>query len=149
MAHDFKKFPELTKRQMELYYFESPHKQITEDFRAYVVKVTDGDTIRVITEFRDFDFPIRILDMDAPEMNEPGGKETKDWLSQRILNEEVDIIMTSNRVDKYGRLLGKLFYRGMNMAEMMIVLGLAKTFVGRTEGELPNLNKELAVERWL
>ena len=47
MAHDFKNFPELTNRQMQVYYFESPHKQVTEDFRGRVIKVTDGDTIRV------------------------------------------------------------------------------------------------------
>ena len=32
MAHDFKKWPELRNSQMALYYFESPHRQITEDF---------------------------------------------------------------------------------------------------------------------
>ena len=39
MAHDFKLFPELTNAQMDLYYFESPHRQITEDFIGKVVKV--------------------------------------------------------------------------------------------------------------
>ena len=48
MAHDFKQFPELTNSQMVMYYFQSPHKQITEPFEAKVVKVTDGDTIRVL-----------------------------------------------------------------------------------------------------
>ena len=62
MAHDFKLFPELTNRQMQEYYFQSPHKQITENFAAKVVKVTDGDTIRVEVDFRDFDFPIRIAE---------------------------------------------------------------------------------------
>ena len=47
MAHDFKTFPELTNNKMEIYYFESPHRQILEDFEGEVVKVTDGDTIHV------------------------------------------------------------------------------------------------------
>jgi len=51
MAHDFKKFPELTNNQMQIYYFESPHKQITEDFKARVVDVHDGDTIKVEVDF--------------------------------------------------------------------------------------------------
>ena len=57
MAHNFKLFPELTNNQMQFYYFESPHRQIIEDFRAKVVQVTDGDTIRVKWDERKFDFP--------------------------------------------------------------------------------------------
>ena len=148
MGHDFKTFPELTNSQMEIYYFESPHKQITEDFRARVIKVTDGDTIRVTCDFRDFDFPIRFLEINALEMSE-GGQTAKDWLSEKILNEEVDILITENRVDKYGRLLGKIFHRGMDLGQIMIVLGLATSFENRNEGKIPNLNKELAVEKWL
>ena len=55
-THDFKRFPELTNGQMGLYYFDSPHKQIAENFFAKVVKVSDGDTIRVKADFRDFNF---------------------------------------------------------------------------------------------
>ena len=149
MGHDFKTFPELTNSQMEIYYFESPHRQITEDFRARVVKVTDGDTIRVTCSFRDFNFPIRFLEINAPEMSE-GGRNAKDWLSEKILNEEVDVIMkNSNRVDKWGRLLGRIFHRGMDMGQMMMLLGLAVSFEGRNEGKLPSIEKELAVRQWL
>ena len=70
--HDFTSFPELTKRQIEEFGFTSPHPQITEDFRATVVKVHDGDTVTLRTDFRDFDFPLRLLDIDAKELNEGG-----------------------------------------------------------------------------
>ena len=56
MAHDFKRYPELTNAQMGLYYFDSPHQQIAEDFWAKVIRVKDGDTIQVSCNFRDFDF---------------------------------------------------------------------------------------------
>jgi len=82
MAHDFKRFPELTNRQMNLYYFESPHKQITQDFVAKVVKVTDGDTIRVKWEDRDFDFPIRFIDIAAPELDEIGGAKKPELVGE-------------------------------------------------------------------
>ncbi len=72
MAHDFVRFPELRNSQLDFYYWESPHKQIFEDFIATVVKVTDGDTIRVETDFRDFDFPVRFLDIAAPELRKKG-----------------------------------------------------------------------------
>jgi endonuclease YncB( thermonuclease family) len=134
---------------METMYFESPHKQITEDFRAKVIKVTDGDTIRVETDFRDFDFPIRFLNIDAPELNEPGGERTKDWLSEQILEEEIDVLIENNRVDKWGRLLGKIVHRGLDLGEIMLSLGLATKFENRNEDEIPNINQELNIKQWI
>ena len=149
MAHDWVSFPELTNSQMNLYYFDSPHKQILEDFRALVVKVHDGDTITVRTNFRDFDFPVRFLGINAPELNEEGGREVQSWLEQRILNEEVDIIIDRNqRVGKWGRLLGKIFHRGMDLGEEEMRAGKATTFEARNEGMLPDLNKELRLSQW-
>ncbi len=146
--HDYKKYPELTNKQMETEQFNSPHPQITEDFYALVVKVTDGDTIRVSTPSRDFDFPIRFLDTDAPEMNE-GGAEAKAWLKDRIEGEEVEVqIEPSHRVDKYGRLLGHIFHRGMIVSQEMIYLGLAKPYGQRAEGDVPNINKAFAQFPW-
>ncbi len=78
--HDFKRFPELTNSQMQIYYFESPHKQITEPFMAKVVKVTDGDTIRVTWAERDFNFPIRMAEIAAPELDERGGLDSQKFL---------------------------------------------------------------------
>ncbi len=147
--HDFKKFPELTKRQLEEFGFQSPHRQITEDFEAKVVNVHDGDTIRVEVDFRDFDFPIRFLGTDAPEMN-AGGKEARDWLRGRILNEMVQVIIdTKNRVDKYGRLLGKIMHRGSDVGDDMLRLGFVTTFENRREAQLPNLDKIFAIKQWL
>jgi len=146
--HDFNKFPELANSQMQIYYWESPHKQILEDFNAKVEKVIDGDTIKVSCNFRDFIFPVRMLDINAPEMNE-GGREAKDWLRNQIEGEEIMIIMdSSRRVGKWGRLLGKVFFRGRDVGEEMIFKGLATTFEARDEAELPDLNKELNIGIW-
>jgi len=143
MPHDFNRFPELTNSQMNVYYFESPHKQILEDFRATVVKVHDGDTITLRTDFRDFDFPLRFLNTNAPEMSE-GGQEAKSWLEDKILNEEVEILIDKRqRVGKWGRLLGQVFHRGMNVNEESIRAGKATSFDDREEGMLPDLNKML------
>lgn len=141
MPHDFKEFPELANAQMDIYYFESPHKQIFEDFRAKVVKVTDGDTIRVRCDFRDFDFPIRFMGTNAPEMNEPNGKEVQQWLEILLLNEDIDIIINpKNRVDKWGRLLGKIYHAGVDLGEFMIQLGKSTTFEERHEAKVMDLN---------
>ncbi len=115
MPHDFEKFPELTNSQMQFYYLESPHKQITESFMGRVEKVTDGDTIRVSWDERDFDFPIRFAKINAPEMNN-GGKESKAWLEDKIMGQEVYIkVDPRNRVGKWGRIIGEVFHMGVNM----------------------------------
>ena len=146
MAHDFVKFPELTNSQMQEEYFNSPHKQIVEDFRAKVVKVTDGDTIRVEWHERDFDFPVRMLDINAPEMAE-GGKIARDWLANQIENAEVEILIDQDqRVGKYGRLLGKILHRGLDMGETMVHLGLAKPFEQRNEDKII---LDLGDQKWL
>ena len=121
MSHDFKRFPELTNNQLQFYYFDSPHKQIAEDFWAKVVKVTDGDTIRVKCDFRDFNFPIRFSNIMAAELNEESGPESKSWLESQILNEEVEIIVNpKNRVEKWGRLLGQVRHLGFDIGELSI-----------------------------
>ena len=149
MTWDFKTRPELPNSQMDFYYWESPHKQIFESFRANVVKVHDGDTIRVRTDFRDFAFPIRFLGTNSPELNEEGGHEVKYWLENQILGREIYIeVDPKQRVGKWGRLLGKIFHEGIDMGEDMIRQGFAATFEARNEGKFPDLNKEFNIEKW-
>jgi len=123
MVHDFKRYPELTNSQLQFYYFDSPHKQITEDFRARVVKVTDGDTIRVECDFRDFSFPVRFAALAAPELDEFGGLESQRWLHSQIMGKDVDIILSKKRVEKWGRLLADVICFGMNMSEASAAAG--------------------------
>ncbi len=142
MPHDFKRFPELTNRQMEIYYFDSPHKQITEDFIGKVVKVTDGDTIRVEVDFRDFNFPIRLARIAAPELDENGGIESQSWLEDLILGEEVDVKLTKQRVEKWGRLLAEIIFMGINMGRMSIDTGHSVAWEARQKS-IPDFNKQL------
>lgn len=147
MVVDFDRFPELTNRQMASYYFLSPHKQILESFKARVVKVTDGDTIRVDWEERPFIFTVRFLDTASPELNEPGGHESQSWLESRILGEEVEVIIDKkDRVGKWGRILGVIMHQGMNVNQESINLGFAVPFTERKTGRLPDLEKELTFD---
>ena len=119
--HDFKRFPELSNSQMQVYYFDSPHKQLVEDFTAKVVKVTDGDTIRVEIPERDFSFPIRMQNLAAPELDERGGKASQSWLENIILGKMVEILLSRQRVEKWGRLLAEVIYGGMRMSAESII----------------------------
>ncbi len=147
--HNYKEFPELSNKQLEEFGFTSPHKQITEDFDAEVIRVHDGDTITLRTDFRDFDFPLRFLGIDSPELNE-GGEESRDWLKGQIEGEIVQIkINKNNRVGKYGRLLGKVISRGMDMAELELIMGLAVPFGKKEENKLPKIGKMFNIKQWV
>lgn len=144
MVHDFKTYPELTNSQMDIYYFQSPHKQITESFEALVVKVHDGDTITVEVDFRDFTFPVRFAEIAAPELKEQGGKESQSWLEKKLLNKKVYIeIDPKDRVGKWGRILGNIIFRGMDIGEESIVNGFAVSFTDRNSGRIPDFGKAL------
>jgi len=138
MPHDFKQFPELTNTQMQIYYFESPHKQITEDFRAKVIRVIDGDTIRLKCDFRNFEFPMRIIIIDAPELGEEGGLESKIWLKNKIEGQEVDILIDpNNKVEKWGRLLGDVMFGGESISEASLRESKSILFGFEKEGGIP------------
>ncbi len=127
--HDYKKYPELTNRQLAAYGFMSPHFQLEKDFWAKVVKVIDGDTIRVTMEERDFDFPVRLLTIAAPEMNEEGGEESRKWLAEQIMGEEVKVLIDPfNRVGKWGRLLGTIIHMGLDINEMSMQMRYSVLF---------------------
>ena len=146
--HDYKNYPELTNSQLETLRFNSPHTQIENDFTATVIKVKDGDTVQLEWNERDFTFPMRFLDIDSKELGE-GGEEAKAWLKDRIEGHTVTILINPiNRVDKYGRLLGRVFHNGMDVGEEELRLGLATPFDSRNEGKLPDINKELSIKKW-
>ena len=141
MPHDFVNFPELTNGQMQIYYFESPHKQILESFTGTCVRVVDGDTIMVKMSERDFDFPVRFNNINAPEMSE-GGKDSKQWLKNRLEGQSIDVLVDpKNRVGKYGRLLGTILHGGMSVGQEMIQLGKANIFGKDKAAQIPDLRK--------
>ena len=141
--HDFKRFPELSNSQMQVYYWESPHKQIVEDIRVKVVKVTDGDTVRVEWDERDFNFPVRIFNLAAPELDERGGKESQSWLEDQLLGEEVDLIISETRVEKWGRLLADIFHNGLLMSDESVRNFHGVAWEEREQPGIPNFSKEL------
>lgn len=145
MVHDFKNFPELTDAQMPIYYFESPHKQITSDFWAEVVEVHDGDTIRVTWSERSFDFPIRFSNIAAPELAEKGGPESQSWLEDKILGEEVFIKLSPKRVGKFGRLLGRVIWRGLDIGEESVAMGQSIPFeMFQRKPSIPDFSEAIA-----
>jgi len=148
--HDFKTFPELPNSKFAEHYFNSPHKQIVNNFTATIVKVHDGDTVTLQAPFRDFNFPFRIKGIDAPELSAPGGEAARDYLKERIEGKLAEIIIDpKQRVEKWGRLLGDIIVAGTVASEEMLTTGNAWLFEDRRPGEIENANKTLNVEKWL
>jgi endonuclease YncB( thermonuclease family) len=148
--HDYQKYPELTNSELSEFGFMSPHEQITMDFDAFVVRVHDGDTITLRVGWRDFDFPLRFLDIDAPELS-TGDTKSRDYVKSMIEGQTVRILVDgSNRVDKYGRLLGKVLFNGILVGDDMMYLGLAVPFGSIFEGQALSINKTVpVVDTWV
>lgn len=105
------------------------------EYRAFVTKVYDGDTITV-----DIDLgfgvqlkkqSIRLSGINAPEVRGPSrnkGIFSRDWLQRMILWETVRLVTEKDKTGKYGRWLGRV-YLGQSEKSLntqMVEQGLAE-----------------------
>ncbi|NJN72188.1 MAG: nuclease [Limnothrix sp. RL_2_0] len=110
---------------------------------AEVVKVVDGDTVDIVI---DLGFSIskkeriRVADIDTPESRTRDlaekklGLEAKDYLENALTTAE-QIIIKTEKEDKYGRFLGWLYLDGatVSLNEIMIAEGYAWPYDGGTK----------------
>lgn len=104
---------------------------------AKVVDVYDGDTITIIIYDKEYKkFKFRMFGYDAPEMKPSTllhnrdnyikcANISKNYLTQLILNNIVTIKFNEKCTDKYGRLLGTVYYKGININDKMVNDGKA------------------------
>jgi len=139
MTLDFVKKPELVGEDLDLYFWQSPHFQIFEDVHGTVVRVHDGDTLTIRIPERDFDFPIRFNNSAAPELSERGGHESRDWLKGVIEGRAIDVIIDpDNRVEKWGRLLGEIRSKGIDMGLISHTRGQSVPWIQRKDMVFPD-----------
>jgi len=89
----------------------------TSVFWGKVVKVMDGDTVRVETDDGRL-ATIRMVDIDAPEKRQPGGLLAAHVLKELIEGKRVQVM--SRGTDKYGRFLARV-WSGMTDANIFMV----------------------------
>lgn len=141
---NFKRFSNLSENQMRFNYLPNAPRQVSENIRATVTKVHDGDTMTLKWTGRDFEFPIRLINLAAPELDEKGGLESMLWMKNRVEGKDVDIIIDPrNRVGKFGRVLGKVVQNGIDVGEEGLQHGTGIIFEQFQAGIIPNINKEL------
>ena len=93
---------------------------------ARVVKVVDGDTIKIRT--LEGVRSVRLDSIDAPEKRQPGGKASRQALQALLpANSEVDILDLGE--DRYHRMLGQIYLPdGTNVNSVQVRTGNAWVF---------------------
>jgi len=121
------------------------------ELKARVLSVYDGDTVTVGYRVNGgfWKSSLRIYGIDAPEMKpirrdrsilslereKAAALASRNFLSDLILNRVVDLKLHDKSRDKYGRLLGAIFYRGENISEKMVESGHAIRYYGKAKLE--------------
>lgn len=105
------------------------------EYRAFVRKVYDGDTITV-----DIDLgfgvvlksqKVRLLKINAPEIrgkSRAEGLKSRDFLRENICNKWVIIKTTKDKKGKYGRWLAEVFLGDRNINDLLVEKGLAEVY---------------------
>lgn len=90
-----------------------PFEDFTSDIAYKVVRVIDGDTVKI--DYKGRVTSVRLIGVDAPETVHPGkpveayGPEASDFVENLLLGESVYLRFDAERVDMYGRLLAYLY----------------------------------------
>jgi endonuclease YncB( thermonuclease family) len=93
-----------------------------ETFSAKVIVVMDGDTVMVLRESGQ-KLKIRLANIDAPEKDQPYGKQSRDSLLEMLGRKQVQI--DSRAIDKYGRVIGLVSVDGLDVNQAQVKRGYA------------------------
>jgi endonuclease YncB( thermonuclease family) len=90
-----------------------------EDFTGTVTRVFDGDSFLVRPPGRK-DIDVRLLDIDAPEKNQPHGAQSRAALVRLIGNRQVRVDVVDT--DKYGRKVARVYREpdGLEIARALV-----------------------------
>jgi micrococcal nuclease len=83
--------------------------------------IIDGDTFRLETGEK-----VRLIGIDAPELSQPGGKMSREYLAHLILRKPITLERGSEDRDKYNRLLRFVYIDNLYINEEMVRQGYAE-----------------------
>lgn len=93
------------------------------DYEIVIVeRVIDGDT------FVSGNNSIRLLGINSPERGEKYYDESKKFLEEMILNENVTLEYVGERQDKYGRILAYIYFNEKNVNVNLVEQGFANYY---------------------
>lgn len=91
---------------------------------AEVVRVTDGDTIRVLMPDGTNE-PVRLIGIDAPEDGSLLDQEATAYLEDLVLGRDIRMVIDVSDRDRFGRLLRYIYVGDLFVNEEMVRVGLA------------------------
>ena len=86
-----------------------------------IKRVVDGDTVHVF--YQDEVYKIRLTEIDAPERDQPYGSNSTKYLKSLLKDGMVDVDISGT--DRYGRKLGRLYWRGIDINRELVSAGYA------------------------
>lgn len=95
------------------------------DLRGTVVDCHDGDTVKIRTEAGLV--RVRLQNIDAPELKQAGGRESRDHLRHLAPLGQLVVVQTDGE-DKYHRTLGTVWRGSQNLNLTMVRDGQAWTY---------------------
>lgn len=99
-----------------------------------VIHIADGDSLTIMRD--NTQYKIRLLGIDAPERDQPYGKQARVALNRAINGKVVNADW--NKKDDYGRLVAKVSYKQQDIGLQQIQKGMAwhyKQYVREQEPE--------------
>jgi endonuclease YncB( thermonuclease family) len=87
-----------------------------------IVGVSDGDTVTLL-DANHRQYKIRLTGIDAPEKKMPFGQRSKEHLSDLVFSKDVQV--ETEKLDRYGRTLGKILFDRKDINLAMVNAGLA------------------------
>ncbi len=95
-------------------------------FSAKVVGVKDGDTFKLLSNGKEV--TLRLSDVDCPEKRQPFGTAAKKFASDFCFGKTVQI-RTTNKTDRYRRLIGEMYFNGTCLNKELVRNGLAWHYI--------------------
>ena len=86
------------------------------------MRIADGDTITVL-DSSDTQYRIRLDGIDAPELHQAFGTQSKKNLSDMIFDRDVTVVY--QKTDQYGRIVGKIILDGTDVNLEQVKAGMA------------------------
>lgn len=88
-----------------------------------VTHVTDGDTIWVRPADADAALHVRLQGLDAPEICQASGRQSRDALAARLLHQNVELDVRAQ--DSYARTLARVSFEGQDVGAWLVEQGWA------------------------
>jgi micrococcal nuclease len=110
------------------YSYASSNKSLFENNNEGIItKVIDGDTLNIRTDSGNT-MTIRLVLVDAPELNEAGYAEAREFVTENCLNRSAVVDPDNNQDLSYDRVVAVVYCNGFNINEAVLQSGFADIY---------------------